>query len=787
MAKRGHNPKNELKAASVNPGYAAFQISKALTTSAEHDDPVTRGRAKEKIAKWEAVLRNILSGSVDYGSRTPVEGVPAWATLEVITGGFATGKLLAGGPLQKHEQQLLKALPRGSEREGRRILNAHFLTDEGLGELRNRLHSGCYDVDVPEEGALLVVAWLVDNGYTEEARGLLDDLSSYFAELRFYPIPVEEPPRFGSHVHLQDVGDTIDDLEKIKPNKRILAQKEAVVVWAPLYDRIVALFLETVENDWPCRNYPAGWPERALTLLDEYAELRREHRFCGKPERTKGHFAQLREFLSRCARKPRSLTGREVGRIRLILNQYVKKRGLPDSQRCAKARRRQQGDVGKPTYHEIARVVVSRLDAHSKNDGLDDVSHLKRAVSKTESSSSGIPEGTSIPVSIQRKVERCMNETIAALIKRDLITSGETLARVLPQMTSGLRAAGISDPTLRQLYAALYRAFRRRRSLLLLNLEKQIQIEELPWVGAMDRFRSENLSNKELAKQTLEEVILLTITSFPHVILPNKLIQELRALAKDAGFNISFVDEVAADIFMGRFSGKFLESAKMAADLMDGTLYATYYGIDYEEVRSIPKVKGRAKRTGFWQTTKVDPDRFVQLCSTRAGVSLGTWDPAINGMIIEQQQILTTQNLAALYSALELAEMIRGQLGGMAKRCFLWVCKRHQMKIDRWHARLLMLKNTAYAWRQMIFFLALLPNRDVAGFLRWAEDHLNAQPVDFRNRFYPAFKALMLAADGCPIDSKSAKNSGARRFLGWSRTKHWLLHDVQNGTRGMPT
>jgi len=62
--------------------------------------------------------------------------------------------------------------------------------------------------------------------------------------------------------------------------------------------------------------------------------------------------------------------------------------------------------------------------------------------------------------------------------KAHLITSGETLARILPQMTSGLRAAGISDRHYGSL-CGIYRAFRRRRSLLLLNLEKQIQIEEL--------------------------------------------------------------------------------------------------------------------------------------------------------------------------------------------------------------------------------------------------------------------------------------------------------------------
>ena len=91
---------------------------------------------------------------------------------------------------------------------------------------------------------------------------------------------------------------------------------------------------------------------------------------------------------------------------------------------------------------------------------------------------------------------------------------------------------------------------------------------------------------------------------------------------------------------------------------------------------------------------------------------LGTWDPATNGMIIEQQQILTTQNLAALLAGLGLTDAIRFRLGEMARYCFHWICERQQMKIDRWHARLIMVKNTAYAWRQMIFFLSLLPKEE---------------------------------------------------------------------------
>lgn len=780
MTDRELKPDLEVKSAGVNPGYAALQIAKALTTSEEHDDPATRERAREKIAKWEAVLKDILSGSVDYGSRTPVAGVPGWATLEVLNGGLATGELLAGGPLQEHEWKLLDGLPRVPEGEERRALNAHFLTDVGLADLRERLRTGCYDIGVPEEGALMVVAWFVESGCTDEARRLLEELSPFFPRLRFYPIPLAQPRRFGTRVHLQDVAKTITDLQKMRPNQRILAQKEAVEIWAPFQDRMVALFLETVVNDWPCSTYPEGWQERAMALLGEYGELRKEHKLCGKPERAKEHLAQLREYLGRCARKPKSLTGREVGRIRLILNRYMAKRGAPQSSTCTEARRRQVRDVSGPTFFEIAGVVFPRLEKHAKDEGLDDVSHLKQAVSTEESAISGIPERTPVPASIQRKVERCLNETVEVLVDRGLITSGETLARVLPQMTSGLQAAGITEPALRRLYAAVYRAFRRRRSLLLLNLEKQVQIEELPWIAPLDQFRGENLSSRELARQTLEEVVLLTITSFPHAVLPNKLLQELRALAKTADSNIPLVDEVAADIFMGTFSGKFLQSARVAADLLDGTLYATYYGIDYQDVRRIPRAKEEAKRTWFWRANRTSPDGFVQLCASRAGVPLGTWDPATNGMIIEQQQILTTQNLAALFTNLDLADSLRGQLGEFAERCFSWVCRCHQMKRDKLHARLIMLKNTAYAWRQMVFFLSLLPDRSVGDFLRWAEDHLSVQSEEFRNRFRPALEGLVLAAEGFSIESGSARQSGAHRLLGWSNTRHWLLTDLKN-------
>lgn len=766
-------------ATGVNPGYAAFQIAKALTTSEGHPDPATRERAEGRVAKWETVLRNILDGSVAFGSRTPVADVPAWATLEVITGGFATGELLAAGPLQPHETKLVEALPK-LDSELRGFLNAYFLSEAGLAHLQEQLRTNRYDVVLPEEGALLVVAWLVENGYANDARALLDDLSPFFSKLRFYPVPLDRPRRFGTRVHRQNVGETIADLTRIQPNKRVLAQKEASEVWAPYYDRIVALFFETIVDGWPCQRYPDGWADRALNLSDEHERLRQTNLLCGKPERRNGHFAQLREFLRRCATEPESLSGREVGRIRHILLCYLAKRREPNSPHCIEARRLQASYVNGPTFLDIAGVVLPRLKQHREDEGVDDVEHLNEAVTKDEAARFGVPENTEVPPSIQRKVERCLSQTIETLVAREIITSGESLARLLPQVTSGIRAAGISDPSLRRLYSAIYQSFRRRRSLLLLNLETQVRIEELPWIEAIDRFRTDDLSSRELARQTLEEITVLTITAFPQAILPNKLIGELRTLAKTAELELPLVNEVAADIFMNQFSKTFLKASKVAADLLDDSLYARYYGVDYKQIRQLKDKQislGINKRLLEWFGIKQTDytDSFAQLCTDRAGVTPGQRETAANGMVIEQQQIITTQNLAPLFLALNLVDALRPQLGEMARQSFTWICRRQQMKIDAHHGKLIMIKNTAYAWRQMIFYLSLLSKPEVAEFLAWAQTHFEAQPQEFRDRFRPVLNGLTLVADGESLDGESAGKRDACRFLGWSAEKHWLL------------
>ncbi len=765
----------------ANPGYALGQLGRLLVTSESHADPATRERARLKMNKWQEIFSGMLSGALAVGSRTPVVGTPAWATLEVATGGFATGALLAAGPLRPHETARLGRLGRdGLDADAARaVLNASFLDDAGLAEIQSLLGSGCYRIEVPEEGALLVVAWLLRQGHGDAARAILEQLGPFLGRLRFYPLPAERPQTPTAVVHVQTVGEAGAELEMIPDNERALVQRDVLQVWNPLLDRLINLFVETVEGPlpavtlgsggqvqrdpggaelidggWPCQIYPPGWRERAQTWLADYGRLRASHRPCRRLERAQEAGTRLRAALARCVADPRSLSGREVGAIRRMLALIAAARGLPDSPRSQALRQRQAQHAKLPTRRERAMLLRQRLRSYPQDAGLSALEPVLVPITQQESQRLGFPAERPLPASLHTWLLRCLDAPIEVLVDKGVIPSGEILARVVPQLSAQVGAAGIADETLRRLYTAIYQAFRRRRSLLLLNLESQVRLHELPWVAAITQFRVEDAGTRAGARRTLTELVRLALTAFPQVILPNKLLQEIRALCDRADVKVPIVEEIAADIFMGEFTEKYLQAAQQAAGLLRGSLYECYYGISYKQVQAL-----RATPSGRKDVPGRAPQLYLLCCELAGEAKVGARQVARNGRILEQAQILTTHNLAPLTQALGLRELLQSELEALAQRCFTFVCCEQQRRFTHFRLRLHMHKNTAYAFRQMIFFLSLGPQSLVENFLRWAAQHLSAQPAEFQQRFGPTLRGLASAAVG--------DSPGAARFLGW--------------------
>jgi hypothetical protein len=762
-------------------------------TAAEADvDEATRRRAAERVRRWTEVVSGMQDGRLRIGSRTPVGGMPAWATLEVATGGFATGQPLAGGPLLGHEQRLAVRLRIPADDTARLTLNRYYLTERGMAELSDRLERGTYKIGTAEEGALLVVVWLLGQARVDEAWALLDVITPYFAHLRFYPIPTEQRQFLGSRVFVRDVRSVVESLKAISPNKSVEAQRETLEIWTPFYDELVELLLETVEGappmlvfsnegeaaETPCRveggvpgrNFPDDWLTRANDLLVRYRQLRAAHRLSSKPTRRKSNLAQLIPYLDHLAENRSSFAEHESDRLRTLLARYVSKYGLPGSERHQADRGRRRDQAATKLHSEVAAVVIDRLRSYPIDRGVDDLEPILKPIAEDEHSAGARASGE-LPSAIRRKVERCLCETVDVLVRRGLISSGDVLADVLPQVTSGLRAADIVDARLRSLYASIYRAFRRRRSLLLLNLEGQVRIEELPWVAAIEGNRREGVSAIEASRQAFGEIVQIALTSFPHAILPNRLVRELRALANGAGLRLPLVDELAADIFMGTFTATFSEAARSAARLLEGSLYEKYYRIDFREIHRLLVGTGAttALRRLFGGFVAKD---FAQICFRRAGVERKGYTPAVNGMVIEQQQILTTQNLAVLYSAIDSDHALRGRFPESARQVFDWVIRRLQVRQADHHAKLVSIKTSAYAWRQMVFFLSLTKSEELSDFFTWARDRLAVQAATFRERFRPALDGLEAAAKEIASEPLIGVPGP---FLGWTQGTHWLL------------
>lgn len=327
---------------SASAGYAWAQWLKALASAGK--------TAAERAEKWREVLAGMASGTLQIGSRAPVEATPVWVTLDVVHGGFATGTWAAGGSLQPHEISKLELLGDELGLPARAGLNAYYLSPEGRAELAELSRSGRFRASVPEETALLVVAWLLERQEEKRSLRVLQAISPFFEQLRFYPEPRETAESDVQGVSVQTVGEVVETLREKKERPAVEAMREAVTLWGPLYDETVAMFLETVgEGGEPCRRFAPDWAQRAQRLLDRYERERARHQLCKKPDDPRENYHQLRNCMTRSVRDAQNVSDRDRKSVRRIVDAYVAKRGAPGSAAHAAARNAQYTHASRPS------------------------------------------------------------------------------------------------------------------------------------------------------------------------------------------------------------------------------------------------------------------------------------------------------------------------------------------------------------------------------------------------------------------------------------------------------
>ena len=165
---------------------------------------------------------------------------------------------------------------------------------------------------------------------------------------------------------------------------------------------------------------------------------------------------------------------------------------------------------------------------------------------------------------------------------------------------------------------------------------------------------------------------MLAVTAFPHALLPNPLVRELAALARQAEIPLPLTEEMAADIFTGAFTVKWREAAAAASRVMGATLYGNYYDLPPESAWTA------RPRTAVQHGKQVAAD-FAELCDERAAEAGASGSRAArNGAVLEQSQILTTHNLAILAGGLSLEDQLREQAPELARQALRWTVRQAQ-------------------------------------------------------------------------------------------------------------
>src|SRR5262249_52335690 len=145
---------------------------------------------------------------------------------------------------------------------------------------------GGYRVELPEHAALLTVAWLASEGHVEQALALVERLRPFAGRVRFAPLHASPAPLELERVWRRSAGQAHSELERRPPNRRLAARREALQVWSPFADELLAYWLDT-----------PGEVEPARALLARYEALRAEHPYARRHRNPKSNLAILRAGL----------------------------------------------------------------------------------------------------------------------------------------------------------------------------------------------------------------------------------------------------------------------------------------------------------------------------------------------------------------------------------------------------------------------------------------------------------------------------------------------------------
>nr|WSX48714.1 hypothetical protein OG409_07000 [Streptomyces sp. NBC_00974] len=602
----------------------------------------------------------------------------------------------------------------------RRALFAHALTGPGLAALWSLLESGRYELHAPQEAALLCVAWLLRSDDLDTAAELTALLDPFADRQPFTPRPgaardlaAADPADPGAAGSTESAPSGIRAsareaarlLARQRQNPAVAAQREALTVWRPFEDELLAYWLRA-----HARSAHAPRAEGAA-LLKRYEALAAAHPLAGRHRDPKSNAAILRRALAE------TVAGRELpaplaGLLRHAVTSMVAKRGRPGSPEHTRLRQEQVRQAA----------VLRGPFAPALDPG-----RLPRPVGQAGPAHPADRADPAHPDTVLPRADALV-ALAAAEEARAAWEAGLSGVRVPQAVGAALARAyhpEVTDPALRILLAKLYQGGARYCA----HLWNFAGLSELPWIRAVAGAPARDpealvIALRQLATATMEASCgSVTDPSLP-------LVRGLSALAREAGVPASFAAEPFADRDTGVVSEDVLPAASAAAELLRGTPYERYYGIDYAAVRAMADAGDR--------------QGFAVLCIARAchpapGPLLTRHadfpELAAEPAVIEQVRILTAFNLPAL---VHRTGAVPGPDGAALARSAFTAARRRAATPAR----------TARAWRHLLFHLSFCAPDQQASVLDWIDAETGRLPRGTADRLAPSIARLRTAMAG---------------------------------------
>ncbi|MCX5130237.1 hypothetical protein [Streptomyces sp. NBC_00347] len=321
---------------------------------------------------------------------------------------------------------------------------------------------------------------------------------------------------------VRTAGEVARLLARRRPKPALAAEREAMTVWRPFEDELLAYWL---------RGADAALSEGAA-LLKRYEALTAAHPLTGRHRDPRSPAAVLRRALLERV-SGRELSSRSAGLVSRATASMVARHWAPGSAAHTRLRQDQARRAARPAHHELAALVSRRLARLDQDSGLSDVDAPVAPVTAEEARETGLPVGTPVPASVRALVATALRAPAAVLVQRGVATSAEDLAGLAGSLLAAELAPGHGPYTPDERSAA-------------------------PEV-------------RDSARAALRRLAAFGLESFPAADPTPRFLAGLAALAGRAGLCASFALEPYADNYTGTVTASVLPAARVSAELLHGT------------------------------------------------------------------------------------------------------------------------------------------------------------------------------------------------------------------------